>query len=50
MIYNLCEIGLDKETLRSLRMREMAESDYNSGMKKARKEGWAEAKAETALS
>ena len=39
MIYNLCEIGLDKETLRLLRMREMAQPDYSSGMKKAREDG-----------
>ena len=38
MIYNLCEIGLDEETLRSYRMREMAEFDYNSGIKKAEDE------------
>lgn len=48
MIYNLCEIGLDEETLRSYRMREMAEFDYNSGMKKAKAEGRAEEKIEIA--
>lgn len=46
VIYNLCEIGLDEETLRSYRMREMAEFDYNSGMKKAKDEGRTEGKAE----
>ena len=38
----------DKEVLRLYNMREMAQIDYNSGMKKARDEGKAEAKTETA--
>ncbi len=37
----------DKEVLRLYNMREMAQIDYNSGMKKARDEGKAEAKTET---
>lgn len=36
----------DKEVLRLYNMREMAQIDYNSGMKKARDEGKAEGKAE----
>ncbi|WP_251497649.1 Rpn family recombination-promoting nuclease/putative transposase [Otoolea muris] len=38
----------DKEVLRLYNMREMAQIDYNSGMKKAGDEGKAEAKTETA--
>lgn len=49
VIYNLCEIGLDEETLRSYRMREMAEFDYNSGMKKAKDEGRTEGRDERNL-
>lgn len=38
----------DKETLRLYNMREMAQIDYNSGMRKARDEGKIEGKIETA--
>lgn len=38
----------DKETLRLYHMREMAQIDYNSGIKKARDEGKIEAQTETA--
>ena len=36
----------DKEVLRLYHLREMAQIDYNSGMKKAKDEGRAEGKAE----
>lgn len=36
----------DKEVLRLYHLREMAQIDYNSGMKKAKDEGKAEGKAE----
>ena len=36
----------DKEVLRLYHLREMAQIDYNSGMKKAKDEGMAEGKAE----
>ena len=38
----------DKEVLRLYNMREMAQIDYNSGMKKAKDEGIIEGKIETA--
>ena len=38
----------DKEVLRLYQLREMAQIDYNSGMKKAKDEGRAEEKVEVA--